>query len=129
MGSLIMKLYLNIDSIPEMLELTPSERRLVLHSCKPEVWQNWKMWFGAAICSIIGLVFAFGSLAILLSVLPSKIKWLYFINGLMSGAIGMGIAWWLTERVMTNLLRPYMAKHIEEMQNRGVEEPVDSPEI
>lgn len=110
-----MKIYFNIDSIPELEDLEPAKRRIVWHSAKNEVWRNWQMWIGSILACLVGAACALGMLAALLTFLPKGILWLYFICGFFSGAIGMGLAWWLIELLKTNHIRPYLAKYIEEL--------------
>lgn len=107
-----MKIYFKIDAIPELAGILAPERRIVLHDCQRHLWRRKKMWAGVLLGVLLGIGAAAALLAGLLHVLPTEL-WVFFLCGFVSGALGMGVAWWVAEVFRVNLLRPFLDAELE----------------
>jgi hypothetical protein len=117
-----MKIYWTLKSIPELAELTPAERTVVWHACKPRAWRHWQTWLGAILAVIISIVLGAGVLMLVQSfgvVIPgvsarTAILARFFVAGFACGGLVVGVASYLIGLVVASQLRPHLRDYLED---------------
>lgn len=109
-----MKLYLTLKSIPELSDLAPEVRQIAWHECRGKTLRHWEAWAGTLAAIMLGVGVGVVTLEIILAISPFARPVTYFGSGFICGAVIVGVANFLRELVIANLVRPYLKAYLEE---------------
>lgn len=109
--------YLRLKSIPELADLSRSERTMAWHTCRKRVRYRWKTLAGALAGLLIGTGLGIGALNLVLILSPAQVSRpgrmaTYLIAGFACGAIimaSMEAARWIA---ISAQIRPFLREHL-----------------
>ncbi len=103
-----MKIYWGTNSIPELAELSLSDRNKVWHSCVRKCYKHWQTWLGLVLCGSMGGV----GVIVVDWLFPYNMPMLLLWSGLLI-VLFVGIGGLIYGQIVIRQVRPHLRAYIE----------------